>query len=58
MREAEIEMLINSLSMMCPFEVEEKQALLEAPTLADRADTLEALIRFAIAEGSGGSQLQ
>ena len=54
MREAETEMLINSLSMMCPFEVEEKQALLEAPTLADRADTLEALIRFAIAEGSGG----
>ena len=58
MRDAEIEMLINSLSMMCPFEVEEKQALLEAPTLADRADTLEALIRFAIAEGTGGSKLQ
>ena len=54
MREAETEMLVNSLSMMCPFEVEEKQALLEAPTLADRAQTLEALIRFAIAEGSGG----
>ena len=58
MREAEPEMLINSLSMMCPFEIEEKQALLEAPTLGDRAETLVALIRFAIAEGSGGSAVQ
>lgn len=58
MREAEPEMLINSLSMMCPFEVEEKQALLEAPTLADRVDTLEALIRFAIAQGAHDTKLQ
>lgn len=58
MRDAEPEMLVNSLSMMCPFEVEEKQALLEAPTLADRANTLEALIRFAIAQGTGDAKLQ
>ena len=58
MREADEEMLINSLSMMCPFEVEEKQALLEAPTLSDRAETLHALIRFAIAEGTGDTPLQ
>ena len=58
MREAEPETLINSLSMMCPFEVEEKQALLEAPTLADRAQTLDALIRFAIAQGAGDAKLQ
>lgn len=58
MREAEVEMLINSLSMMCPFKVEEKQALLESPTLADRIETLEALIRFAIVEEGGGSALQ
>ena len=58
MREADTEMLLNSLAMMCPFAVEEKQALLEAPRLSDRAETLTALLRFAIAEGgtSGGLQ--
>ena len=54
MREAEPEMLVNSLSMMCPFAVEEKQALLEAPRLPDRAETLMALMRFAIASAGGG----
>ena len=58
MRDADTEMLINSLSMMCPFEIEEKQALLEAPRLSDRADTLKALLQFAIAEGSGGGAVQ
>ncbi|MEM7056407.1 MAG: LON peptidase substrate-binding domain-containing protein [Pseudomonadota bacterium] len=58
MRDAETEMLINSLSMMCPFAVEEKQALLEAPQLSDRADTLSALLQFAIAEGGEGGALQ
>ena len=51
LREADEEMLINSLSMLCPFEVEEKQALLEAPTLATRRETLAALMQFAIASG-------
>ena len=55
MREADTEMLLNSLAMMCPFPVEEKQALLEAPKLSDRAETLSALMRFAIAE-SGSSR--
>jgi uncharacterized protein len=58
MREAEPEMLVNSLSMMCPFAVEEKQALLEAPRLSDRADTLRQLLRFAIASGGGEGKLQ
>ncbi len=58
MREAEPEMLVNSLSMMCPFEVEEKQALLEAPRLSDRAETLTALLRFAIAAGGDEGQVQ
>jgi len=53
LREAETELLVNSLSMMCPFSVEEKQALLEAPRLADRAETLTALMQFAIAAGGG-----
>jgi uncharacterized protein len=58
MREAEPEMLVNSLSMMCPFAVEEKQALLEAPRLSDRADTLRQLLRFAIFSGGGDGQVQ
>ena len=58
MRDAETEMLVNSLSMMCPFAVEEKQALLEAPRLSDRADTLRALMQFAIAEGGEGGAVQ
>jgi len=58
MREAEDEMLINTLSMMCPLGVEEKQALLEAATLGDRAGALTALIQFAIAEGGTGGALQ
>ena len=51
--EAEPELLVNSLAMMCPFSVEEKQALLEAPRLSDRAETLMALMQFAIASGGG-----
>ena len=58
MQEAETEMLINSLSMMCPFAPEEKQALLEAPRLSDRAETLTALMQFAIAEGGEGGRMQ
>ncbi|NWH08331.1 MAG: LON peptidase substrate-binding domain-containing protein [Alphaproteobacteria bacterium] len=50
------EMLINSLAMICPFSVSEKQALLEAPTLADRASTLLMLLEMAVAaRDSGGS---
>lgn len=49
LEEAEEEMLVNSLSMLCPFAVEEKQALLEAPRLAERRETLCALMEFAIA---------
>ncbi|MEM0991170.1 MAG: LON peptidase substrate-binding domain-containing protein [Pseudomonadota bacterium] len=58
MQEAEPEMLVNSLSMMCPFAVEEKQALLEAPRLSDRIETLTALMEFAIAEGGETGSLQ
>jgi Lon protease-like protein len=56
--EADAEMLINSLSMLCPFEVEEKQALLEAPDLTVRRETLDALMRFAIASNGEGGVLQ
>lgn len=59
LREAEPEMLVNSLAMLCPFEVEEKQALLEASSLTERRETLAALMQFAIAAGEdGGGALQ
>ena len=39
--------LVTTLSMVCPFEIAEKQALLEAETLPGRAATLVALLRMA-----------
>ena len=39
--------LITTLAMVCPFEVPEKQALLEAETLPGRAATLVTLLRMA-----------
>jgi len=39
--------------MMCPFEPREKQALLEAPGLGDRASILTTLMNFA-GSPSGG----
>ena len=41
------ESLVSSLAMMCPFEPSEKQALLEADTLAQRGDILTLLMQFA-----------
>ena len=52
--EAEDELLINSLSMLCPFEPEDKQALLEARSLTTRRETLVTLIEFAL---RGGGQM-
>ncbi len=40
------EMLVTTLSMVCPFEAAEKQALLEAATLDDRAAALLALLQM------------
>jgi Lon protease-like protein len=41
--------LVITLAMACPFEAVEKQALLEAPTDADRASTLLALLQMGAA---------
>jgi Lon protease-like protein len=42
--------------MICPFEASEKQALLEAPTLAARGEVLAALVEMAVhAKASGQS---
>ncbi|SFR56493.1 hypothetical protein SAMN04488005_2931 [Yoonia tamlensis] len=56
--EAEDELLINSLAMLCPFAPEDKQALLEAPSLRARRETLTTLIQFALSGGSGDEILQ
>lgn len=43
--------LVNSLSMMSPFGPAEKQALLEAPDLRTRAETLIAITEILLARG-------
>lgn len=58
LKEAEEELLVNSLSMLCPFDPEEKQALLEAPTLQNRRETLVTLMEFALCGGNDESSLQ
>ena len=56
--EAEPELLLNSLSMLCPFDPEDKQALLEAPSLTTRRETLVTLMEFALRSGSGDDVMQ
>lgn len=48
------ELLVNALAMICPFEASEKQALLEAPSLSDRARTMMTLMAFALAATDDG----
>jgi len=57
LREADDELLINSLSMLCPFEAEDKQALLEAPSLTTRRETFVTLVEFALRD-TGVEKLQ
>lgn len=58
LNDAEDELLINSLSMILDFGAEDKQALLEAPSLSTRRETLVTLIEFALRGGSGEETLQ
>ncbi|MBF92021.1 MAG: hypothetical protein CMP34_04355 [Rickettsiales bacterium] len=44
------EELINSISMGCPFDINEKQALLEAKSLEDRMDVLMSLMQMSMIE--------
>jgi len=46
--------LVNSLSMVLPMTPAEKQALLEAASVADRATTMTALMQMAMLEGDDG----
>lgn len=45
---ADDESLVNTLTAVCPFDVAEKQALVEAETLRDRASVLSTLMAFAL----------
>jgi len=57
-KEAEDELLVNSLAMLLPFDAEDKQALLEAPSLTTRRETLVTLIEFALRRGSDEEIMQ
>jgi hypothetical protein len=49
--------LVTTLAMTCPFSPEEKQALLECPSLAERCRIMTALIEMALLAESGGGPL-
>ena len=52
---AATEALVNLLAIASPYGPEEKQALLEAPSLKSRAEVLMALAEMELAAGAGGS---
>ena len=58
LKEADDELLINSLSMMLEFDPEDKQALLEAPSLSTRRETLVTLIEYQLRGGSESEMIQ
>ena len=49
------EYLVNSLSVVCPYGAEEKQALLEAKDLKTRSEVLMALAEMELASSESGS---
>lgn len=51
---ASTEILVNALAMMSPYGPAEKQALLEAPDLKARSETLIAITEMELARGNGG----
>lgn len=55
--DAPVETLVNALCAGCPFSVMEKQALLEASGVRERADTLIALLEMDL-PGTGNGNLQ
>jgi Lon protease-like protein len=55
-QQAPTEALVNALSMMSPFDEREKQALLEAPSLKERADILVAITEIDLAKSGAGSE--
>lgn len=58
LKDADDELLINSLSMMLDFDNEDKQALLEAPSLSTRRETLVTLMEYRLRGGSETEMIQ
>ena len=58
LKDADDELLINSLSMLLDFETEDKQALLEAPSLITRRETIVTLIEYSLRGGAGDEIVQ
>ncbi len=58
LKNADEELLVNSLSVLCPFDPEEKQALLEAPTLKGRRETLITLMEMTLKAGPNYGPIQ
>ena len=52
------EMLVNAIAQVAPFDVGAKQALLEQPVLAGRADLLVQLMQFHRAAVNGGVEIE
>jgi len=52
------EMLVNAIAQVAPFDIGAKQALLEEPTLASRADLLVQLMQFHRAAVTGGTEIE
>ncbi|MFC0340935.1 LON peptidase substrate-binding domain-containing protein [Paracoccus niistensis] len=55
--EADDELLVNSLSMLLPLGVEEKQALLEAVDLPARREMLDGLLEYALHGGGDDEEM-
>jgi len=58
LKDADDELLVNSLSMMLDFDPEDKQALLEAPSLQTRRETLVTLIEYTLRGGQDEGMMQ
>ena len=56
-KDAPNEALVNALSMMCPYGVREKQALLEAADLKARGEMLVAITEMELAKAAGGGDI-
>jgi Lon protease-like protein len=52
------EMLVNVIAQVAPFDIGAKQALLEEPTLASRADLLVQLMQFHRVAVTGGLEIE
>jgi len=52
------EMLVNAIAQVAPFDIGAKQALLEEPTLASRADLLVQLMQFHRVAVTGGVEVE